>query len=236
MGGSLEGKWVVVTGGSRGLGKTTAALLARHGARVLATSRTAEPLAPSRLPGPGQTTAVALDVTQEPSVLRLFSALDAAGVTPDVLVNNAGVGLFKPLTETRMEEWEQVLRTNLTGAFLCAREAFRRMAKGAGGRIINVGSIAGQVPLADNAAYAASKFGLRGLSQVMSVEGAARNVRVSLIQLGATWTELWQGREGFDPAQMLKAEDLAQTVLEIAQRPLHVRVDEVTVLPPRGIL
>jgi NAD(P)-dependent dehydrogenase (short-subunit alcohol dehydrogenase family) len=234
--GLLEGKVVVVTGGRRGIGLAMAQLMAKEGARVWATSRqTASPrqvLAPEN----GGIAEVYLDVTQEESVRALFERIDASDGRIDVLVNNAGLGVFKPVEGMTLQEWENVINTNLTGVFLCSREAFKRMKAQGGGRIINIASVAGYIPLAGNIAYGASKYGVRGLSEILNEEGKAHQVRVSVVSPGAAYTEIWHGREGFSPDDMLKPEDVAEAVLDIARRPLHVRIDEVKILPPKGVL
>lgn len=235
MPGRMAGKVVVVTGGLRGLGQAMAQAMAREGAAVWATSRKASETQKGS-PQPGEVREARLDVTDEASVTALFSRVVAAHGRLDVLVSNAGSGVFKPMEEMSLAEWEQVLSTNLTGAFLCCREAFRQMKAQGGGRIIVIGSIAAYVPLAGNTAYGASKWGLRGLCASLSEEGKAHGVRVSIVHPGATWTEIWHGREGFSAEDMLQPEDVAQSVLDIASRPLHVRIDEVRIVPPKGVL
>lgn len=232
--GELRGKTVLITGGARGIGQAIARLLAEHGAAVIATSRGAavEALKPEF----GKTVLTGLDVTSERSVADLFKRVDHACPRLDVLVNNAGIGIFKPLAETSLEEWNQTLNTNVTGVFLCSREAFLRMKRSGGGRILNIGSVADHHALAGNGAYGASKHGVRALTEILNEEGKAHAIRASLISPGAVRTEIWQGREGFDPSEMLAPQDVAESVLDIVRRPLHVRIDEVRIVPPKGIL
>jgi 3-oxoacyl-[acyl-carrier protein] reductase len=236
MKGSMAGKTVLITGGARGLGKTMAETLAREGAAVWVTSRQAPP--PSKeLAAPfGEVREVHLEVSSEASVQELFTAMDEAYGRIDVLVNNAGVGVFKPVVDTTLDEWNEILSTNLTGLFLCSKEAFRRMKAQGGGRIINIASVSGFIPIVENGAYGASKYAVRGFSKILNEEGKHDNIRVSIISPGAVWTEIWDGREGFNPGDMLQPEDIAETVLDIAHRPLHVRIDEVKILPPKGVL
>jgi NAD(P)-dependent dehydrogenase (short-subunit alcohol dehydrogenase family) len=231
----LHNKIVVITGGSRGLGQEMAEVLAREGAIVWATSRHAPSVEDISRSGPGSITAVNLDVTQEPSVLSLFKHLHMIYGRLDVLINNAGVGLFKSVETTTVEEWETVFRTNVTGLFLCSREAYKLM-KGRGGRIINIASVSGYIPIAENGVYGASKFAVQGFSQICNEEWKDDNVRVSTIFPGAVSTSMTEGRHFFDPIAMLHPRDVAETVLDIASRPLHVRIDEVKILPPKGVL
>jgi NAD(P)-dependent dehydrogenase (short-subunit alcohol dehydrogenase family) len=232
---SLQNQTILVTGGTRGIGKAICETLSTEGVRVIATSRTT-PSFPAQFPQPGEVKEAPLDVTSESSVTTLFNWLDSQSVSLDALVNNAGVGTFKPLCETTLEEFESNLRTNLTGSFLCAREAMKRMKLKGGGRIIQIGSISDHLTLSENGAYAASKFGVRALVGVINEEGKAHHIHASLISPGATLTEIWKGREGFDPSDMIEPTEIARTVSDILSRPLGVRIDEVRILPTRGVL
>lgn len=232
--GTLENLVVVVTGASRGIGKAIASACAEAGACTVGTSRSI-PGFPRR-PEPGTVTAAPLDVTDEESVSKLFSWIDREIGRVDVLVNNAGAAVWKPIDELSVGEWRTVVDTNLTGAFLCAREAMRRMKRGGGGRIITIGSVADRTALAECGAYGASKFGARGLSQVITEEGKAFRVFGTLVSLGAVATDMWSGRDGFDARDMLSVEDVAQCVVDVVRRPLSVRIDEVQLGPPKGIL
>ncbi|MGZ4164416.1 MAG: SDR family oxidoreductase, partial [Tumebacillaceae bacterium] len=154
----------------------------------------------------------------------------------DVLVNNAGVGVFKPVVETTLAEWQAIMDTNLTGLFLCSKEAFKIMKPQGGGRIINIASVSGYIPIVENGAYGASKYAVRGFSDILNEEGKLHNIRVSTVSPGAVYTDMTVNRDFFNPADMLKPEDVAETILDIARRPLHVRIDEVKILPPKGVL
>jgi NAD(P)-dependent dehydrogenase (short-subunit alcohol dehydrogenase family) len=175
-----------------------------------------------------------VDVGDEASVRRLFAAVHQASGRLDVLVACAGAGVFKPAVDISAAEWDEVLRTNLTGAFFCARESLRLMAAQGGGRIVFIGSIAGVMPLSGNAAYGASKYGLHGLAQILNEEGKASGVRVSIVHPGAVRSEMTAGR--FAASDLLDASDVAETVLDIVRRPAHVRIDEVRIFPPKGVL
>ncbi len=232
----LHGKVIVVTGASRGIGATIARALVGEGAVVVGTARSAAP-PPAKI----DTTVPALhlaplDVTAEASVRDFFAWTDTGIGRIDALVNNAGVGVWKPLHETTLDEWNAIVATNLTGVFLCMREVIPRMIACGGGRIVNIGSIAGTIPIAENGAYGASKYGVRGLTEIVNEEYKQRGVRASLISLGAVVTEMWSERAGFDRRDMLTPDDVAATVIDIVSRPLHVRVDEVRLYPAKGVL
>ena len=105
-----------------------------------------------------------------------------------------------------------------------------------GGRMINIASVAGYIPIPENGAYGTSKYGVRGFSEILNEEGKPYNIRVSIVSPGVVFTDMSKERSGFHREDMLRPEDVAETVLDIAKRPLHVRIDEVKILPPKGIL
>lgn len=234
--GFMQGKVVVITGGVRGIGKAVAQRLAGEGAAVWVTSRNSHPPEEKDYPEWGQVKDVHLDVTDENSINRLFRMVEFVHGRLDVLVNNAGIGIFKPVSEISLDEWKKVIDTNLTGVFLCSKAGFKIMQKQGGGRIINIASVSGYIPLTENGAYGASKYAVRGFSKILNEEGKPYRIRVSVVSPGAVYTDIWEGREGFDPMDMLQPEDVAETILDIAKRPLHVRIDEVKILPPMGVL
>jgi NAD(P)-dependent dehydrogenase (short-subunit alcohol dehydrogenase family) len=231
---ALEGKVAVVTGGGRGLGAATAAALAADGAVVVSGQRDAQAF-PDHAPA-GQVTPAPLDVRSEESVDALFTWVASAAGGLDLLVANAGVGVWKPLVDLAIDEWRAVLGTNLTGAFLCVRAAFRLMIPRGGGRMILVGSVADRVALPANGAYGASKYGLRGLSGVINEEGKPARVSSTLLSLGATRTGIWGERPAFDLEDMLDPAEVAQVVADLCARPLELRIDEVQVMPRKGVL
>ncbi|WP_246944194.1 SDR family oxidoreductase [Bacillus pinisoli] len=233
---SLEGKVVIITGAKRGIGKATATLLASEGACVWITSRQVQSPHEYPVAQPGEVQEVFLDVTDEKSVVTLFEkALSTFGKV-DALINNAGIGIFKPVEETTLYEWQNVINTNLTGVFLCCREAFALMKHQGGGRIINISSISGYIPLANNGVYGASKHAINGLSQILNEEGKHENIRVSIVSPGAVLTEMTANIEGLRSEDMLNPEDVAESILDIVRRPLHVRIDEVKIFPSKGVL
>ncbi len=231
----IQDQVVLVTGGGRGIGLAISSALAAAGARVLSTTRSLDQL-PTELPQAGQIASVPLHVQDEASVQRLFAWVDSKKTPLRALVNNAGIGVFKPLAKTTLQEFETVLQTNLVGSFLCMREAAKRMVPQKRGRIIQLGSISDHLLLPENAAYAASKFGVRALVGILNEELKQHGVFASLVSPGATLTEIWQGREGFNPDDMIPPEEVARTVVDILSRPAHVRIDEVRILPSRGVL
>ncbi|WP_141322995.1 SDR family oxidoreductase [Myxococcus sp. AB025B] len=176
-----------------------------------------------------------VDVTDEASVRSLFDKASANGPL-HLLVNCSGFGAFTPIEETSLADWRKSLDVNLTGAFLCAREAFKRMKAHGGGRIVHIGSVSDHLTLPMNGAYAASKHGLRGLTGVLNAEGKDHAIRATLLSLGAVYTAFWKTRPEFSPADMLSVDDVAESIWEIARKPLHIRVDELRLVPSKGVL
>jgi len=191
---SLEGKVAIVTGASRGIGKGIAQVLAREGALVVVNARRqsgAESVAAEIRAAGGSAAAFAADVgrTDEAEALVDFAVQHFGRL--DVLVNNAGISRPAPLVEATDEDWDETLRVNARGVFLCSRAAARRMlTQGSGGRIVNVSSRSGKTGLPFEAAYSASKFAVIALTQVAARELAAKGITVNAICPGRIETEM----------------------------------------------
>lgn len=235
--GQLEDQVAVITGASKGIGKSIALAYAAEGATLVLASRNAQQLADvaERVRGGGGTALVVLtDVTVEQDVVRLFQqAMEAFGRV-DILVNNAGISVGAPTDELRLETWQKVLDVNLTGAFLCSREAFRIMKRQRSGRIINIGSVSAKVPRPNAAAYAASKFGLAGLTRSLALDAREFGVSACILHPGNTETPIWQGREEMGRIEgLMSSDDLARVAVTMAALPNEVNVLESVVLPVR---
>ena len=193
-----------MTGASRGIGLAIAESLAREGAQVVRVARTLEP---------------GYDVTREADVNRLAASLRADNRVPDILVNNAGSFLLKPLVDTTPAEFRGQLETNLVGPFLVLRAFVPAMRARGSGHIVTIGSVADHVALPGNAAYGASKHGLRALHEILTLELQGTGLRTTLISPAATDTSLWDtvdrrtypGLPG--RTSMLKPKDVAASVL-----------------------
>ncbi|SEA37357.1 MULTISPECIES: SDR family NAD(P)-dependent oxidoreductase [Acidovorax] len=189
----LDGRVVLVTGASSGLGTHFAQLLASVGARVAVAARRADKLqtvVDAIVQAGGQARALALDVTDPASVRACFDALASWGA-PDVVINNAGVTVTRPLLEQTPEDFDQVLDTNLKGCWLVATEAARRMvAAGQGGSIVNVASILGERVAGGVAPYAISKAGVVQATKAMALELARHRIRVNALLPGYVVTDL----------------------------------------------
>jgi ribitol 2-dehydrogenase len=222
---SLAGRVALVTGASRGIGAATCELLDSAGARVLRVARTLAPDDRHRYHD------LPYDLSQPRQVEALAERVLRDSGPPDIVVHSAGGFLLRRLEETSPEDFDAQIAVNLRAAFCLARTFLPRMGSAGGSRFIAIGSVADHVGFPENAAYAASKYGLRGLHETLLAEYRGTGVRLTLISPGPTDTPLWDPfdpdhREGFPArAQMLRPMDVAEAILFVATRPAHVVID-----------
>jgi 3-oxoacyl-[acyl-carrier protein] reductase len=231
---SLTGQVAVITGAGRGIGAAIATKIAALGAEVVLCGRTRGPLestASGISKAGGRAQALECDVTDLRSVETLAAQVDQTLGRLDILVNNAGVGGFAgPLHRLPPESWDQVLNTNLRGVYYCIRAFAPMMIRARAGHIINVSSLAGKNALPNGAAYAASKWGLNGLSYSAAEELRVHNIRVSVVCPGSVDTEL-SPHTGKDPAKMLRPEDVAHVVAMLVTQAPQSFVSEILLRP-----
>jgi gluconate 5-dehydrogenase len=189
----LSGRTGLVTGSARGLGNALAEGLAEAGATIvlngLNTARLSSAAAALRQKGYTVHEAP-FDVTDEEAVQNAFARLDELGISVDILVNNAGIQLRKAILDLQRAEWQTVIDTNLTSAFLVGREAARRMInRGLGGKIINIGSLTSEAARATTAPYTVAKGGIKLLTRAMTAEWAEHGIQVNTIGPGYMMTE-----------------------------------------------
>ncbi len=240
----LKDKIAFITGASSGIGQSTARLFAKEGAKILVCGRRGERL--EQLAGEieGQGTAVRafpLDVRNPRSVAEAFSGLPEEWASVDILVNNAGLsrGMDK-LHEGRLDDWEEMIDTNIKGLLYVSREVIPGMVRRGSGHIINIGSIAGYEVYPGGNVYCATKFAVRALSRGLRLDLVGTPVRVSEIAPGMVETEFSLVRfhgdrkraekvyQGLTP---LSPDDIAEAALWCASRPPHVNISEVIVMP-----
>jgi len=230
----LHEQVAVVTGAGRGIGAAIARKLAALGAVVILCGRKRDPLestaAEIRRDG-WQSEVLPCDVTNLGSVEAAAQHIDKTHGRADILVNNAGIGGFGgPLHEMPPESWDAVLNTNLRGVYYCIRSFVPMMVRAKNGHIINISSLAGKNPLPNGAAYAASKWGLNGLSYSVAEELRTHNIRVSVVCPGSVDTEL-SPHTGKDSKKMLRPEDVAHVVAMLVTQAPQSFVSEILLRP-----
>lgn len=215
---TLRDKVAVVTGGSRGIGKAIAILLAENGAHVVICARKGEDLkaASDLINGRGgRCEYILADVSDEKQTANLADEVLRNHGYVDILINNAGVGVYKPFTESSLEDWDTVINTNLKGPFLCSKAFAPSMMKRREGCIINIISGAGKTPMKNLSTYCASKFGLVGLSGSMRKELKDSGIRVLCLFPGYIKTPFY-GNFPMDfrlPSKAKRPEAVAEEVL-----------------------
>jgi len=246
MAGRLEGTVALVTGASSGIGEATAEVLAAEGATLAVAARRRDRLeALAERLGP-TTLVLETDVTDEEQVRQMVASTVAGLGRLDVLVNNAGVMLLGPVEDAPTEEWRRMVQLNVLGLLYCTHAALPHLLAAAAGDprqvadIVNVSSVAGRVPRAGSAVYNATKFGVGAFSEALRQEVTGRHVRVTLVEPGATATELGshnrpevleQMAKRFGGIELMAAADIAAAVLYAVTQPRHVAVNEVLVRP-----
>ena len=230
--GFLDGKVAVVTGGNRGIGRGIVQALAAEGAAVALTARKAEEAERAAGEIGGRARGYPCDVRQDDHVARLFERVGKELGGADVLVNNAGIGIFGPLVDMKPEDWRAVIETNLSGVFYCCRAAIPQMRRKGGGYIFNISSLAGKNAFPNGTAYNASKFGLNGLSEALMQEVRYDNIRVSYLMPGSVATEFGRGStEKSDWA--LQPADVAEVVVDLLRSPARALYSRVEMRPSK---
>jgi NAD(P)-dependent dehydrogenase (short-subunit alcohol dehydrogenase family) len=236
----LSGKVALVTGASRGIGRAIALAFAREGASLALAARSPDRLAAvaeeAAEISEAKVIAHPADVADEGQVEGLFARMKEEFGRLDLLVNNAGAFDGGPLEELSADAWDRVLNTNLRGPFLCTRAALRLMKPARSGRIINIGSIAGQRTRVNAAAYTASKHGLWGLTQATALEGRDYGVTCGALHPGNVAVERRQSSgKTEDDEPMMSPEDVARVAVLMATLPPDVEMLEAIVLPHRQL-
>ena len=231
-------KIALVTGASRGIGLAVADGLRAAGWHVVRLARSLTSGSTERR------TDISCDVTNPADVDRAVAQVEKQVGVPDVLVNNAGIFFIKPLGETTYQDFSATLATNLAAAFLLAHAIVPKMVARGSGHLVTIGSISDYIGFSGSTAYAASKFGLRGMHEVIRQETAKSGVRTTLVSPGPVDTDIWNAvnpdaKPGFTKRKdMMRAEDVAAAVIYAVTQPEHVAVTEIRLLPaiytPRG--
>jgi NAD(P)-dependent dehydrogenase (short-subunit alcohol dehydrogenase family) len=237
--GRLLGKVAVVTGGSRGIGLAVAEALAAEGCAVALAGRNARALRAATRQVESHGVAVLArrcDVRDPKAVAALFTTVRRRFRRLDILFNNAGIAHpLRNVEKLPLKNWREVLETNLTGMFLCAKAAIPLMRRG--GTIVNNLSISAKQVFPGNAAYDASKHGALGLTRTLREELRTRGIRVIALLPGATATDIWnQFWPGAPRSRMISPADVAAMVVEAVALPAGTTVEELVIAPTRGAL
>jgi NADP-dependent 3-hydroxy acid dehydrogenase YdfG len=249
MSGSLEGRKVLITGASSGIGEACALAMTAEGAAVALAARRKDrldELAGKINDGGGKAVAIETDIGEEEQAKKLVETANDELGGLDGLVNNAGVMLLGPIQGADTEEWRTMIDVNLLGLLYCTYHALPIMRDGGGGDVVNVSSVAGRIASLGAGVYNMTKWGVVGFSEALRQEGAHIGVRVTCVEPGFVETEL-QGhnknpmvveqiekmREA--TGEVLKADDIARAIVFALGQPKHASINEILVRPSTAV-
>ncbi len=235
---SLQSKIAWITGSTRGIGEETAKLLAARGAKVVISGRNEDDVL--RVTGDinaegDSALAIPCDVRKKNDILNLVKEVKDTWGAIDILINNAGIGIFKKIIDLSEDEWDAMMTTNLKSVFLCTKAVLPDMLEQQSGKIINNISVAGKKAFANSGGYSASKFGLRGLTDVLREETRQHGIQVTALYPGATSTDIW-GDAQVDHSVMMTQTDVAQAIVAVCDAGPTAHIEEVVLRPQGGDL
>tara|TARA_B100001029_G_scaffold168260_1_gene162160 strand:+ start:2786 stop:3505 length:720 start_codon:yes stop_codon:yes gene_type:complete len=229
---NLSGQIALVTGGGTGIGKAIAQAMLAEGAKVIIVGRKGEILKEAQAELGSDVEMMTCDVTQEDQVKKVYENIMSNHGKIDILINNAGMAAKAKSYEMSYDLWKKVVDVNLNGAFLCAREAMKIMVNQKSGRIINIGSISGQMSRPENAPYTATKFAIEGLTRALALDGRDHGVAVSVIHPGNAATNIWKGREEISEREgLIPLEDLGKLAVTMLTMSPNVNILGSVILP-----
>ena len=229
---SLSGQVALVTGGGTGIGKAIAQAMHKEGAKIIIVGRKEEILKEAQAELGSDVEMMTCDVTKEDQVKKVYENIMSNHGKIDILINNAGMAAKAKSYEMNYDLWKKVVDVNLNGAFLCAREAMKIMVNQKSGRIINIGSISGQMSRPENAPYTATKFAIEGLTRALALDGRDHGVAVSVIHPGNAATNIWKGREEISEREgLIPLEDLGKLAVTMLTMSPNVNILGSVILP-----
>jgi NADP-dependent 3-hydroxy acid dehydrogenase YdfG len=242
---SLSGKTVFVTGGTTGIGRSTARILAGLGARVFITGRNAEPLEEAirdtkAMYPDAQIEGITADLAEEQGITAVFNAVRKAFGGLDILVNNAGLA-FGGMTEGTYADWQYIVNTNLLSYMACANAAAAIMKEAGKGHILNIGSMSAETRNPESTVYVATKTGVRGFTASLRKELNPLGIKVTLLEPGLVDSDMQSGttaerQKKIDDMEMLTAEDLAASVVYCLAQPQRSNVASLQVRPLKELI
>jgi len=237
---TLAGKVALVTGGSRGIGLAIARAIAADGAKVSVTGVSDAHLSSARskieAAGPSSVETLRADVRRYEDIERAINATVGRFGGLDILINNAGIGIFADVADMTPAQWAEILDTNLTGIYNACHAAIPHLRRRGGGSIVNISSLAGSNPFVKGAAYCASKAGVNAFSEALMQEVRYDNIRVSVVAPGSVATEFAQGDASKGADWKVSADEVAEVVMNLLRHParsLPSRVELRPTRPPR---
>ncbi|HTY36604.1 MAG TPA: SDR family NAD(P)-dependent oxidoreductase [Bacteroidota bacterium] len=232
---NFKGATALVTGAGRGIGKSIALMLAREGMEVVLTARTLSELnaLKSQIESEGgRAIAIAADLTEEAQIDRLFSEMGTRSARLDVLVNNAGIGIFAPVRDLSLADFDRMWNINMRAVMLVTQHGLKLMEQQRSGAIVNVASLAGRNAFIGGAGYAATKWALIGFARSLMLEVRDRNIRVITICPGSVDTSFSPSpKEPSRSEKILDPQDVAETVLAALRLPERAMVSEIDIRP-----
>jgi NAD(P)-dependent dehydrogenase (short-subunit alcohol dehydrogenase family) len=228
---NLTGKVAIVTGATKGIGLAIAERMVNEGMSVVVSARTESDVTTVVERLGAHAMGVSCDVSDPDACQALVDAtIDRFGRL-DVLVNNAGLGVFKPISELSVEEWRLQIDVNLGGVFYCSKAALPHLSASGDGFIVNIGSLASRNSFATGTGYNASKFGLLGLSEAMMLDVRYDDVRVSIVMPGSVNTPFNNNQMASERGWKLEADDCALAVMQLLEYPKEAHVSRVEMRP-----
>lgn len=230
----LKGTVALVTGAGKGIGKAIALRLASEGASVVLNARTESDLRAihSEITKSGGTALIFRgDITDDSVVQRLYEQIDREYGKLDILINNAGIGVFAPVRDLSISDFDDMWKLNMRALFLCTKLALPRLEKSGKGAIVNVASLAGRNAFIGGSGYAATKWALIGFSRCLMLEVREQNIRVVTVCPGSVDTGFSGGHEPGKAAKILAPDDVAEAVMAALLMPSRAMISEIDIRP-----
>jgi NADP-dependent 3-hydroxy acid dehydrogenase YdfG len=231
----IKGKVIIITGASKGIGKTTALMLAQKGARLAVSARSKELLEQVAGECGPDTFSFTGDMSNENDIINFIKKTKEKFGRIDILINNAGLGIFKSVSELTTEHWDTMFNLNVRGLFIATRECLPYLRESGESVIVNVVSLAGKNAFVNGAGYAATKHAVLGFSRCLMLEERKNGVRVLAICPGSVDTPFFDPSRVLNkprnPEKILKADDVASTIIHMIEMPQTAMISEVDIRP-----